>query len=459
MDMKRRGFIKQLLAAGAATPLILHNPKNAHSAAKPNIVLILADDLGYGDLSSYGAPDITTPVIDSIATKGVRFTNFYSNAPECTPTRTALLTGRYQHRVGGLECAIGVGNVGRYDDALRLSNNHDLGLPASVPTLPQLLKAAGYNTACCGKWHLGYESKFHPHKHGFDHYFGVMGGNSDYFFHAEASGLNVLYEEDRMVRRDGHLTDLFTDDALQFLNKQTKDTPFFLYMPYTVPHSPYQALEDKSDYLLTEEEWNQGTRDTYAKMVQHMDRRIGEVIQSLEDKGMMENTIVIFMSDNGANKHGRNNPFSGYKGNVYEGGIHVPCMVRWDGMVAPNSTSEQVCITMDFTRSLCNIAGVEMPAQYGYDGMDIMQHVNDGKPDIARTLFWRARRGENTRKAVRDGDMKYIHLQSANKIEEHLYDLKHDPSESNDLIQAEIPVLSYLKQKMAAWEVEVQHTR
>lgn len=459
MNHHRRNFLKQLLSVGAVSPFVLKDPSNAHAASKPNIVLIVADDLGYGDLSSYGAPDIHSPVIDKIAKKGVKFTNFYSNAPECTPTRTALLTGRYQHRVGGLECAIGVGNVGRYDDAIRLRETNDLGLPASLPTLPQLLKSAGYNTACCGKWHLGYETKFHPHKHGFDHFFGVMGGNSDYFFHAEASGLHVLYEEDRMVRRKGHLTDLFTDDALSFLDKQNKENPFFLYLPHTVPHSPYQALEDESDTLLTEEEWNKGTRETYIKMVEHMDRRIGDVMQSLEDKGLMENTIVIFMSDNGANSKGRNNPFNGYKGNVYEGGIHVPCMVRWDGMIEPNSTSEQVCITMDITRSLCRIAGVEMPPPYGYDGIDIIKHVNEEIPDTARTLFWRARRGENTRKAVRDGDMKYIHLKSANGSEEHLFDLKNDPAEKNDLLETEKQAVASLKQKLSQWEVDVKAMR
>lgn len=455
----RRNFLKQLLAAGAVSPLVLKYPNNAHAASKPNIVLIVADDLGYGDLSSYGAPDINTPVIDGIAKKGVRFTNFYSNAPECTPTRTALLTGRYQHRVGGLECALGVGNVGRYDDAIRLRETNDLGLPASIPTLPQLLKSAGYNTACCGKWHLGYEKKFHPHQHGFDHFFGIMGGNSDYFFHAEASGLHVLYEEDRMVRRNGHLTDLFTDDALQFVDKQSRDNPFFLYLPHTVPHSPYQAVGDETGYLLTEDEWNKGTRETYIKMVEHMDRRIGDVMQSMEAKGLMENTIVIFMSDNGANSHGRNNPYSGFKGGVYEGGIHVPCMVQWDGMIEPNSTSEQVCISMDFTRSLCRAAGVEMPAPYGYDGIDIMRHVENKEADSARTLFWRARRGQNTRKAVRDGDMKYIHMKSAAKTEEHLYDLKNDPAEKNDLMKQEVQAVASLKQKLVDWEVEVKAMR
>ena len=175
----------------------------ARAAGRPNIVLIMADDLGYGDLGCYGCEDIRTPNIDRIAADGVRFTTFYANAPECTPTRTALLTGRYQQRVGGLECALGIGNVGRYDDAVRLRESHDLGLPASETSIARRLKAVGYATGICGKWHLGYEPKFFPANHGFDYWFGPVGGAVDYFHHCEYTGENALYRNGRKIEREG----------------------------------------------------------------------------------------------------------------------------------------------------------------------------------------------------------------------------------------------------------------
>ena len=185
------------------------------SESRPNIVLIMADDLGYGDVGCYGCSDIRTSAIDSLAVEGVRFTTFYANAPECTPTRTALLTGRYQHRVGGLECALGIGNVGRYDDAIRLRQTNDLGLPAKETSIARILKSAGYATAICGKWHLGYEEKFSPNHHGFDHAFYALGGGMDYFHHVEPppSNMHALYLNGKPVRRKGYFTDLLTDEA------------------------------------------------------------------------------------------------------------------------------------------------------------------------------------------------------------------------------------------------------
>ncbi|MEJ2703800.1 MAG: sulfatase-like hydrolase/transferase, partial [Sedimentisphaerales bacterium] len=196
--MTRRQFLARtagLAALSAISPAC--GLGGSREARRPNIVLIMADDLGYGDLGCYGCTDIRTPVADKLATEGVRFTAFYANAPECTPTRTALLTGRYQHRVGGLECALGIGNVGRYDDAIRLRETHDMGLPAAETSIARMLKGVGYATAICGKWHLGYERKFFPDKHGFDYWFGPIGGATDYFYHCEYTGQPALYQNGR----------------------------------------------------------------------------------------------------------------------------------------------------------------------------------------------------------------------------------------------------------------------
>ena len=209
---------------------------SSHPAAQPNIVFILADDMGYGDLGCYGHPVAKTPVIDQLARDGVRFTQHYANGPECSPTRTAFLTGRYQQRAGGLECAIGTGNVGRYDDAIRLAKARQLGLPAKQVVLPSALKKPGYSSGLFGKWHLGYEPQFNPLEHGWDEFFGYMGGNVHYFNHRELSDLHVLYRGRLPVYEEGYMTHLITDSSLDFIARH-KDRPFFLFIsPFLFLH-------------------------------------------------------------------------------------------------------------------------------------------------------------------------------------------------------------------------------
>ena len=207
----------------------------AANAAPPDIVLIVADNLGHGDLGCYGCRDIQTPNIDAIAAEGVRFTNFYSNGPECSPTRTALLTGRYQQRIPGLECALGTGNVGRYNDAIALAEKHQLGLPPQETVLIPQLNAQGYATIGLGKWHLGYERHLLPPHHGFKYFLASLGGTIDYFYHNEPTGERVLYENLSPVRRDGYFTDVITSGAIKFLRAQPQDEPIFLYLPFNAP--------------------------------------------------------------------------------------------------------------------------------------------------------------------------------------------------------------------------------
>ncbi len=428
----------------------------------PNIVFLLADDMGYGDLGCYGRTDIKTPVLDRLAREGVRFTQYYANGPECTPTRTAFLTGRYQQRVGGLECAIGTGNVGRYDDAIRLREASDLGLPPQENTLIHGLKAAGYATAITGKWHLGYEPKFAPNLHGFDRTFYCIGGGMDYFHYLDTVAGYNLFVDGRPVNREGYFTDLLTEQALGFLDGQG-EKPFFLYVPFTTPHSPFQGPDDYQDDPLPLDSplWNQGSAppEVYVAMIEHMDLCIGKILDRLDKLGLRENTVVFFASDNGGTRSARNEPLSGIKGSTMEGGIRVPGMIRWPGEIPAGITSEQTCMTLDFTASMLRIAGAKPPAGQKLDGIDIVNLVQDGKPPQDRTLFWRGRRGQRTRWAVRDGDLKYVRQADGERNNEYLFDLSRDIGEKTNLLQSQPDDARRLKRLLTQWEQEVKPTR
>jgi N-acetylgalactosamine-6-sulfatase len=454
----RREFLAQtcgaaaLAAAGCAR--IGPNP-----AKRPNIVFILSDDQGYGDLGCYGGTDLKTPNIDGLAAQGVRFTQYYSAGPECTPTRTAFMTGRYLHRVGGLECAIGTTNVGRYDDAIRLAEQHDLGLPVAETSIAQMLHQAGYRMAVYGKWHLGYEKKFLPLRHGFEHFVGILGGHCDYFHYVEVTGVKTLYENDEPTDRNEYMTDLITNESVKFLERQTGDRPFFLYVPYTAPHTPLQGPGDRKPERVPAEQWNEGTRAQYVALVEAMDAGVGRILKALDDKGFTRDTLVIFASDNGGAKQASNAPYSGHKGGLYEGGIRVPAMARWPGVLPAGTVSHQMAITMDLTVSLANAAGVRPARGRAFDGIDILRHVADGTKDCDRTLCWRARRGERTWRAARDGNLKYLSRQDGEQVQEWLFDLAADPKEATDL-KAERPAdFQRLKRLLVAWEKEVQHRR
>jgi arylsulfatase A-like enzyme len=467
-NQTRREFLKAigLSTASMATSSLLSGSatwaRAAHRAKKPNIVFVLADDLGYGDLGCYGRQDIKTPVIDRMAAEGVRFTQYYSNGPECSPTRTAFLTGRYQHRVGGLECAIGTGNVGRYDDAIRLRETHDLGLPVEETSIARMLKDAGYATAITGKWHLGYEPKFAPHLHGFDHAFYCIGGGMDYFHYLDTVAGYNLFLNGNPIRREGYFTDLATDEAIKFIERHA-DEPFFLYVPYTAPHSPFQGPDDyRPDPLpLDSPLWKQGQAppDVYVAMIEHMDKCIGRILKVLDDKGLTQDTVVIFSSDNGGTGSARNAPLSKIKGSTFEGGIRVPAVARWPGVIPKGLVSEQVCITLDFSASIVRIAGAIVPRGREFDGLDILKLAETGRPPRKRTLFWRGRRGDRTWRAVRDGDLKYIRRTDGGRTEEYFFDLKEDVGETRSLLEERPEEVRRLKAMLADWEKQVQHAR
>ncbi len=438
----------------------------AVAADPPNIVFIVADDMGYADISCFGAPDLQTPHIDQLAKDGVKFTNIYAMGPECTPSRVSFLTGRYPQRVGGMECAIGTGNVGRYDDAIRLAEDNDLGLPAEYAVLAPQLKQAGYYNGIFGKWHLGYEPKFLPLKQGFDEFIGFLGGNVDYFRHRELSEIPVYYNGDHPSSREGYTTDLITDDAVDFLEKRAEEPskPFFLYLPHAAPHFPFQGPDEDPGGLPDEEEWTIGTRESYIKMMKSLDDSVGRVVAALEENGQAKNTVVVFTSDHGAMPPGLNTPWRGFKGTLFEGGIRVPLIVKWPGTMKPGTSSTQVGTLMDLTRSFLNIAGAKLPQGLTLDGDDLFEHTLTGHDNYARELNWRARRGDKTQWAIRDGDHKYVRVREGEKTEEWLFDLKSDPQEETNLLEGETDETSQklanrLKRKNRDWEKKVQPER
>jgi arylsulfatase A-like enzyme len=454
-------FLLVLVAAGSACAA---GAAGQTRPARPNVVFILADNLGYGDLGCYGCPDIRTPAIDRLASEGVRLTSYYAGGPECTPSRTALLTGRYPQRVGGLECAIGSGHVGRYDDAIRLRARHELGLPASEDTLVGGLKRAGYRAVGFGKWHLGYEKKFLPPAHGFDYFLGTLGGTVDYFYHTEPNGDPALFENDRLVRREGYLTDLITEGAVKFLQRQGKAKPFFLYLPYTAPSAPHQRPDRKPPAPKVvkswdSKEWQQGTREVYALMVQRLDQGVGKVLKTLDEAGLRANTLVIFASDNGGYALARNAPFRGGASELLEGGIRVPCIVRWPGVLPRGMATDRPAMTFDLTASILRAAGASVPARQKLDGIDILKRIEENRPIANRALFWRARRGDRTWRAVRQGTLKYLSRQDGDRVEEHLFDLANDPGEKKDLLADRPEDARRLKQLLSHWEAEARPSR
>ncbi|NWF83415.1 MAG: sulfatase-like hydrolase/transferase [Bryobacteraceae bacterium] len=435
---------------------LLAAPALAMAASKrPNLVMILADDLGWGDLSLNGAPDISTPNIDSLARDGVRFTQSYSNAPECSPARCALLTGRYQQRAGGLECAIGVGDTGRYDEAAWLQSRGELGLPPADATLAPSLAKAGYDVALFGKWHLGYREKFLPVRQGFHEFFGILGGAADYYTHEEPNegrGQKPLYLNETRVDRAGNLTDLFTEAALDWLGKRG-GRPFFLYLPFTAPHDPLQNPAEFDPAAGTAPQ-RPKDRKTYAAMVQHLDRCVGGILARLDRMGAAQNTLVVFHSDNGGTAVGRNSPWRGGKSSVFEGGIRSPLLLRWPGRLKAGATSSQPALTMDITATLLAAAGVA-PQGLRLDGMDLLPYASGSRPPAARTLFWRYKRAANRRKAVRDGRWKYVFDSGA----EFLFDLESDPGESKNLLPANPAKVAELKSELTSWEAETMAPR
>ena len=439
-------------------PYLLFVLPIALQAAKPNIVFILADDMGYGDLSCYGHPKAKTPIIDNLAKEGVRFTQHYSNGTECSPTRTAFLTGKYPQRAGGLECAIGTGNVGRYDDAIALAEAQDLGLPADQTVIPGKLKEEGYKCGIFGKWHLGYEPHFNPMVHGWDAFFGYMGGNVHYFNHKELSDLHVLYRGNLPVYAEGYMSNLITEESVKFIEANKTD-PFFLFVSHESPHFPFQGPNDE-DKEINADNWTTPDEDTYVAMLEDLDNQVGKILEALEAADVAENTVVVFVSDNGGfGKIANMGPLRGAKSTTFEGGIRVPLVIKWPGKIEAGIENSQVCTTFDLTYSFMKMAGVGDSDLEQLDGLDILSHISQKNDDYSRTLFWRGKRGTRVYSAIRKDNMKYVRKVEDGEMEEWLFDLSKDIGEENDLGEAQGELQARLRGQLLKWEREVKPVR
>ena len=429
----------------------LASPVGADEPRRTNIVFILLDDFGYADCGAYGARDIRTPHIDRLAREGVKFTDFYANAPVCTPTRCGFITGRWQQRVG-FEWAMGFSAESfrrQGNEWVRETDIHALGLPTSVPTLPKLLKSAGYATGCFGKWHLGYKDEFNPTRHGFDEYFGELLGHCDYYNHAYYDGTYALRDGLTPVKAEGYLTDLLSQRAVQFIGKHARE-PFFLYVPHLAVHCPFQP-PGRPLPSVTKANMYDGDRRTYAAMVEKVDEGVGLILAELEKHGLADNTLVVLSSDNGGERFSDNSPLFHHKSTLWEGGIRVPCLMRWPARLPQGKVTAQVGITMDLAATFAAIAGAAAPPNQPFDGIDLLPVLRSERPQVERTLCWRIDRTGRQQTAVRHGDWKYI--QDSNV--EMLFDLAHDIGERRDLAFAHPQVLSEMKKRLARWEADV----
>jgi arylsulfatase A-like enzyme len=412
-------------------------------STRPNVVLIITDDMGWADLGSYGATDIRTPNLDRLASEGLRLTDFYANGVTCSPTRAGLISGRYQQRYG-IEAPLP--NADRAGDR---------GLPATGHSLPQLLKNHGYSTALIGKWHLGYVEDKSPNAHGFDYFFGLKSGYHDYYTHHDGAGKPDLWENDKPIETSGYTTDLVTQRASRFIEEH-KNEPFFIDVAYTAPHWPYQVpgepsvAPDNARHVMPNDVQT-STRSEYTAMVEHLDRQIGELLAAIERAGVAENTIVIFTNDNGGEWLASSAPFFGRKWTVFEGGIRVPAIVRWPNRIPAGSVSDQVGITMDLTASILAVTGAPVPAQVRLEGVNLFPIWEGRAREVERALFWRAGAGAAKQTAVRRGKWKLI----VDGPHTYVFDLGSDLSERNDLAKWRQDIAQELRPLLAAWEASV----
>jgi arylsulfatase A-like enzyme len=427
---------------GMSLLLLLYAMSATAADTPPNIVLIMTDDMGWSDLTSYGASDISTPNIDSLARDGVRLTDFYSNGVLCSPTRAGLISGRYQQRYG-LEIALP-----------NVATANARGLNANGNTLPQLMKNAGYATALVGKWHLGYLPEQSPNAHGFDYFYGLKSGYHDFYTHNAADGNPDLWENDTPITESGYMTDLITERSLRFI-EQNASSPFFIDVAYNAPHWPYQPPNMPSvapgNARHMQPHDNTSTRADYIAMVEHMDAGVGQILAKLGELGLADNTLVIFTNDNGGEWLANNLPLFNRKTTVWEGGIRVPTLLRWPGRIAAGTVSDQVGITMDLTASILAAAGAEVPAAAQLEGMNLLPILEGRAPQVERTLFWRSTSYSWQQRAVRSGNWKLV-VDGGNTF---LFDLSTDISERNDLAKHRQDVAQRLRPLLNAWEAAV----
>jgi arylsulfatase A-like enzyme len=421
------------------------------STQRPNIIYIVCDDLGYADLGCYGGREANfgavSPNIDRLAAGGMKFTQGYSNSPVCSPTRFALITMRYQYRLrGAMEEPINS----------RSKGSTTLGLPPEVPTLPSLLKKAGYHTALIGKWHLGYPPSFGPRRSGYDEFFGIMAGGVDYFTHCSSSGEHDLYIDENEHHEVGYLTDVLSQRAVDHVHQRAADAkagkPFLLSLHYTAPHWPWETRDDAHvapELAANLFHLDGGNVNSYRRMIHHMDEGIGKLMAALRVHGLEENTLIVFTSDNGGERFSDSWPLVGGKMDLTEGGIRVPWIAHWPAAVPAGTVSTQHCMTMDWSATLLDAGGGQADPDWPLDGVSLLQVLRDPAQRFERPLYWRMNhRGQ---RALREGDWKYLQVDG----HEYLFNLAKDERERANLAGREPERLERMRAQWLAWNESV----
>ncbi len=408
-------------------------------AKSPNILLILADDHGYGDISAHNGPSIQTPNIDRIASGGARFTRFYANSSVCSPSRASLMTGRYPDRVG-------------VPGVIRTHPENSWGhFRQDAITLPSMLKQKDYHTSLIGKWHLGLETENHPGRRGFDRFHGFLGDMMDDYYTHLRHGINYMRHGFDTIDARGHATDLFTEWSVDFIRAQAQSPqPFFLYLAYNAPHTPIQPPDEWVARVQEREPDISPQRAKYIALVEHMDAGIGRVLDTLVETDQLSNTLVIYTSDNGGamNVGAHNGPLRGQKGDMYEGGIRVPACAMWPGHIPEGHVTDKVALLMDVFPTVCEVAGV--PIAHDIEGHSIWQTLQGEQQDFSeRVLYWLRREGSQrflglAQHAVRRGDIKLLHNSPFEPME--LYDLSSDPLETTNGAQTETALFREISQ-------------
>ena len=424
-----------------ATLFALAHPAVAEKIVRPNIVLIMADDLGYGALGCYGNKEIKTPNIDALATHGVRLTDFHSNGPMCTPTRAALMTGRYQQRCAWVDDEE-LSPLFREQRKKNLKQRWAWGISLQELTLPRLLQQSGYRTAIFGKWHLGYDARFHPMNQGFNEFRGFIAGGVDYHSHVANGGTEELdwWDGKTIKNEEGYTTDLLTKYAEDSILRH-KDAPFYLYLAHAAPHTPLQGRDPSG---------KKSPKETYKEMIEVLDESVGTVVEALRKNNLENNTLVIFCSDNGPTKIGvaANASLKGSKGSMFEGGHRVPFVAYWPGMIPAGQTNSQTVMSMDLLPTFEKLAGTSAPEGHQIDGVDILPLLKDPSKKTDRVLHWLF--GSDW--AVRQGTWKLI---GKSDPPLSLVNLEADIEEKQNLIKEKPELVGELMKLHLQWIAEV----
>ncbi len=425
------------LSAGVASAA--DESLSAVADSKPNILVIVADDLGYGDVGFNGGKQIPTPHIDSIAKGGVQFSNGYVSCPVCSPTRAGLVTGRYQQRFGH-EFNPGAANQADRDD---------IGLPLTETTIADALRTVGYRTAIIGKWHLGGDTSRHPLRRGFDHFYGFLGGAHPYFPSDNGNPGGPIYRDDYQVDAPPHLTSEFGKRAAEYV-RQESDSPFLLYLTFNAVHNP---LQPEKEHLKRFAHITDERRRAYAALLSGLDDAIGEVLAALNDSNKLENTLVFFISDNGGPQDANssdNTPLSGNKGSVLEGGIHVPFLIQWKGKLPAGTKFNSPVISLDIPATVAGVAGAELGSkERPVDGVDLIPFITgkaEGEPHD--NLYWRF----GAQHAIRQGDFK---LRQQGNEAPRLFNLASDIGEKKNIANEHPELVKSLEATYAEWNSQL----